>query len=106
MLNFLMIYYLFVFIFVGIAGTLAMVEFDDIIPYNGKINFLKLVFMYQYALYRLTEDSISTVGIIILEILTTLSVWFLNVIVLICICMYYIGLFICKRFYFVFRKRR
>lgn len=106
MFSFLMLYYLMVFIFVGIGGTLSIVCDTDVVPYSGKPNFLKLIFMYQYAVYKLTEDSISIVGIILLEILTTLSVWFLNIFIIICVCVLYIGLFICKVFYFIFRKRR
>ena len=107
MLNFLMLYYLLVFIFVGIGCTLAITsDYDEIVSRSGKVNFLKLIFMYQYAVYQLTKDNINTVGIILLEILTTLSVWFLNILVLIVICVCYIGLFICRAFYFVFRKRR
>lgn len=105
MIGFLMIYYVMVLVFVGIGGTLSLVDNDDIIPYRGRPNFLKLIFMYQYAVYKLAKDSINIVGIILLELLTTLSVWFLNMIIVICICIYYIGLFICKGLYFVFRKR-
>lgn len=106
MFNFLILYYLLVFVFVGIGGTMTLMCDDYILPYSGKVNFLKLIFMYQYAVYKLAEDSISIVGIILLEILTTLSVWFLNIFVLICVCVWYIGLFIYKAFYFIFRKRR
>lgn len=106
MFSFLILYYLMVFIFVGIGGTITLMCDNYIIPYSGKVNFLKLIFMYQYAVYKFAKDDISIVGIILLELLTTLSVWFLNVLVLIVLCMYYIGLFICKVFYFIFRKRR
>lgn len=101
-----MLYYLMVFIFVGIGGSLAIADDRDIMPYSGKVNHLKLTFMYQYAVYKLAKDDISIAGIILLELLTTLSVWFLNILVLIVLCTYYIGLFICKLFYFIFRKRR
>ena len=106
MINFIMFYYIIVLVLVGIAGTLSIMDDRDIIPYSGKVNYLRLIFMYQYTVYKLAKDHISIVGIILLELLTTFSVWFLNMTVLIGICIYYIGLFICRVFYFVFRKRR
>lgn len=106
MFNFLMLYYIMVLVFVGIGGSLAIIEYRDIMPPSGKVNYLKLIFMYQYTVYRLSKDNINIIGIILLEILTTFSVWFLNIFIIILICVYYIGLFICRAFYFVFRKRR
>lgn len=106
MFDFLILYYVMVLVFVGIGGPLALADDRDIIPYSGKVNHLKLIFMYQYAVYKLAKDDISIAGIILIELLTTFSVWFLNVLVLIVLCTYYVGLFICKLFYFIFRKRR
>ena len=106
MINVLMIYYVFVMVFVGIGGTLKIIADTDIVPDNGKVNLLKFIFMYQYIVYELAEDSISIAGIILLEILTTFSVWFLNITLLIVFCLVHVGFFICKAFYFVFRKRR
>ena len=95
------IYYFFVFLLVGIAGSItAMSDFDVM---SG--NKLKLIFMYQYMVYELAKEDLNIVGIIILEIFTTFSVWFLNIIIFIIVCLYYMLLAICKLFYFIFKKR-
>lgn len=95
------IYYILVFALVGICGSLFAVNECDILSQN----IFKQIFMYQYAVYEIAKDNINLAGIIILEILTTFSVWFLNVIVFIVICLYYILLAIWKLFYFIFKKR-
>lgn len=105
MFDLLMFYYLMVLIFVGIGGTLAITSDTYVISDDCKVNLLKFIFMYQYAVYKLTEDDFNIAGIILLELLTTLSVWFLNIAIVILICAYYVVMFICKLFYFVFRKR-
>lgn len=100
-MNILGIYYLLVFLLVGIAGSITAMEDFDVMSGNK----LKLVFMYQYMVYELAKENLSIAGIIILEIFTTFSVWFLNVIIFIIICLYYIFLAVWKLFYFVFKKR-
>ena len=97
----LKLYYNIILILVGIFGSLWIyVEYDTICR-----NKLKLIFMYQYAVYRLAEENINLVGLIILEILTTFSVWFLNAIILIIICIYYILSTLRNVFCFLFKKR-
>lgn len=100
-MNILGIYYLIVFVFVGICGSLFAIDECDILSKS----ILKKIFMYQYAVYEIAKDDINLVGIIILEILVTFSVWFLNVIIFVIICLYYLLAAICKLFYFVFKKR-
>ena len=95
------IYYLLVFLLVGIAGSITAMDNFDVMSGNK----LKLIFMYQYMVYKLANENLNIVGIIILEIFTTFSVWFLNVIIFVVICLYYVLLVICKVFYFVFKKR-
>jgi len=100
-LNILGLYYLFVFISVGIGGSLALTsDFEELFK-----NKLKLIFMYQYALYKITEDQLNIAGIIILETLLTISVWFLNVLVFVILCLWYILSAVWDLFYFVFKKR-
>ena len=94
------LYYLFVFVLVGIGGSLALIN-DDVL--NG--NKLKLIFMYQYAVYQLAKDDLNIIGILILEIITTFSVWFLNILILVFMCLWYILSAIWDLFYFCFKKR-
>lgn len=101
MIEVLEMYYAFIFIFVGVLGSIVMIDFYDEI--HGSI--IKTVFMYQYAVYELTKDKLNEFGILILETITTLSVWFLNVIIFIIICLYHILRLICKLFYLIFKKR-
>ena len=100
-MNILGIYYLLVFLLVGIAGSITAMEEFDVMSRNK----LKLIFMYQYMVYELAKEDLNIAGIIILEIFTTFSVWFLNVIIFIIVCLYYIFLAVWKLFYFVFKKR-
>lgn len=104
-MQFLGLYYLFIFIFLGIGGSLSFIsdnisDFDDLFK-----NKLKLIFMYQYMLYEIAEDKLNIAGIIILEILLTLSAWFLNLFVFVILCLWYILSAIWGLFYFVFKKR-
>lgn len=100
-MNILGIYYLLVFLLVGIAGSITAMDNFDVMSGNK----LKLIFMYQYMVYELAKGNLNIAGIIILEIFTTFSVWFLNVIIFVVICLYYVLLAICKVFYFIFKKR-
>lgn len=99
-MNFLLFYYLMIAIFVGIGGTIALID-----PVVYSRNVFRTIFMYQYAVYELTKDKFNTVGIIILELLTTLSVWFLNIFIAGLLCLWFILSLVCKGFYFIFRKR-
>lgn len=99
-LNILQLYYLFVLVIVGLGCSLTLIN-DDLLHGNK----LKLIFMYQYAVYQLTKDELNKIGILILEIITTLSVWFLNIIIFVIMCMWYILSAIWDLFYFCFKKR-
>ena len=96
----LYIIYLF-FLFIGIGGTLSCINFEEELLKNK----LRLIFMYQYALYQIAKDDLNLTGIIILEILLTISAWFLNVAIFVFICLWYIFSTIWNLFYFVFKKR-
>jgi hypothetical protein len=100
-IDIIMLYYLFVLIFVGIGGSLTVVSDFDILSQS----MLKQIFMYQYVVYKLASEHLNLAGIIILEILTTLSVWFLNIIIFLFICLWHILSAIWDLFYFCFKKR-
>jgi hypothetical protein len=100
-LKILQLYYLFVLIFIGIGGSLHLLD-------NGLLyekNKLKLIFMYQYAVYQLASEHLNAAGILILETITTFSVWFLNILILVVMCLWYILSAIWDLFYFCFKKR-
>ena len=99
-LSILGLYYLFVFIFVGIGASLSLM--DEVLYERNK---LKLIFMYQYAVYQLSKDKLNAAGILILETITTLSVWFLNVLIIVFMCLWYILSGIWNLFYWCFKKR-
>ena len=100
-LQILQLYYLFVFVFVGIGASLHLLDTGLLYEKNK----LKLIFMYQYAVYQLAKDNLNTAGILILETITTLSVWFLNILILVFMCLWYILSARWDLFYFVFKKR-
>lgn len=100
-LQILQLYYLFVLIFIGIGRSLHLLD-------NGLLyekNKLKLIFMYQYAVYQLAKDDLNAAGILILETITTFSVWFLNILIIVVMCLWYILSAIWDLFYFCFKKR-
>lgn len=99
-LSILQLYYLFVFVFVGIGFTLHVL--NDNLLYGNK---LKIIFMYQYFVYMLAENKLNIAGILILETITIFSVWFLNILILVFMCLWYILSAIWDLFYFVFKKR-
>ena len=100
-LQILQLYYLFIFVFVGIGASLYPLDTGLLYEKNK----LKLIFMYQYAVYQLAKDNLNAAGILILETITTLSVWFLNILILVILCAWYILSAIWDLFYFVFKKR-
>ena len=108
-LNILMPYYFFIFVAVGVLGSLVInldgtiYEVDDILI--DKHDFIKCVFMYQVASYQFLREEINFCGIVILEILITASVWFLNIMVFSILIIILILKAICHMFYIVFRKR-
>lgn len=105
----IIIYYAVIFVAVGIIGTLIIALTDEIFRLDdvllNKKDFVKCIFMYQVAIKMLLEYDINTAGILILEILTTLSVWFLNIIVfailVVCLILKGIG----YGFWPIFRKK-
>ena len=99
-LNILQLYYLFVLVIVGIGCSLILIN-DDLLHGNK----LKLIFVYQYTVYQLTKDELNKIGILILETITTFSVWFLNILILIVMCAWYILSAVWDLFYFIFKKR-
>ena len=100
-LQILQLYYLFVFVFVGIGGSLILLD-EGLLHERNK---LKIIFMYQYAVYQLSKDKLNAAGILILETITTLSVWFLNVLVIVFMFLWYILSAIWNLFYWCFKKR-
>lgn len=102
-------YYMFVFVFAGVAGSFAITLSEEVYDMdnclNNKTDFIHCIFMYQFAIKYLLEDQINTVGIVILELLTTLSVWFLNIGIffILLFCLLLKG--ICYGFWLIFRKR-
>ena len=95
--------------FVGVWGSLIIYldesVFDDNNILSNKHEFIKCVFMYQVALYQFLREEINVCGIVILEILITASVWFLNIMVFGILIIILILKVICHMFYIVFRKR-
>ena len=100
-LSILGVYYLFVFIFVGIG--VSMLLLDNNLLYER--NKLKIIFMYQCAVYQLSKDKLNVAGILILETITTFSVWLLNILIIVFMCLWYILSGIWDLFYFCFKKR-
>lgn len=109
LINVLSLYYLFIFIFVGLGASATIVASVDVFDFDkvlsSKKEFIRCVFMYQIALWKYLSDDINTTGMIILEIITTLSVWFINMIVLLGLITAMIIKGICKLFYLLFKKR-
>ena len=102
-------YYILIGIIVGVMGSLAISISDEIyemdLVLTDKEEFVRCVFMYQFTVYELLKDEIKKTGIIILEILTTLNVWFLNIFIFVIVgCLWIIKL-ICYLFWLIFRKR-
>ncbi len=110
--NFLLVlgvYYVFVLIFVGFIGSL-LISAEDICEIEdclkNKQDFIRCIFMYQYTVAILLDEyGINKVGIVIVEILTTFSVWFLNVLIFAVLCFGLLLKGIGYLFWLVFRKR-
>lgn len=107
-INGIFFYYFFIFVFIGYVGTFA-ISISDLVfeiesVLKSKSDFIRCVFMYQFAVYELLSDCINTKGIIILEIITTLSVWFLNIIVFLLLVTLSILKNICILFYKLFNR--
>lgn len=102
-------YYLVVFVFVGWIGSIVILSMEEVLDSDEILSnpkdFFRCVFMYQLQMKVFLEDYINAVGIVIVEILTTLSVWFLNVgvFLLLLFCLLIKG--VCYGFWLIFRKR-
>lgn len=84
LIMFYMVYLVFSAIFAGIAGgfSLALIEFYDMDScLTSTKEFFKCVFQWQVFVLR-ADEYVNKAGVIILEVLTTLSVWHLNLLVL------------------------
>lgn len=91
MMNLLLLYYIFIFCFVGVFCSLPIADQEEVCDItkvlNSADNFIKCIFMYQIFVWKLAHKNINSIGLILLEILVTASVWFLNIgISLILIC--------------------
>ena len=111
MVEILAVYYTFIFIYVGILCPLVVFfngdkvyKMEEIL--SSKKHFIRCIFMYQFAIYDFFSDYINKVGITILEILTTVSVWFLNIIIFTLLCVSMILKWLCIGFYKVFKNNK
>lgn len=68
--------------------------------------FWRYVFIYQYSAYKFSKDELSTIGMIILEIIITLCTFASSVYIFISMGMLEIFLAICHLFFLIFKKRR
>lgn len=110
MINIISAYYAFIIIFVGILASLLITVSDKEIydihkVFVSKSQFFKCVFMYQISVWEWLSKDINLAGMIILEILTTLSVWFLNLFILLFLVMILILKYICLLFCIIFKKK-
>lgn len=101
--------YILINIIVGVIGSMVISLSDEIyemdLVLTDKNEFVRCVFMYQFTVYELLKDEINKTGIIILEVLTTLNVWFLNVLIFAVTVFLRIVKLICHLFWLIFRKR-
>ncbi len=107
---FLTFYYAFIFVVVGFPGTLVIGLCEEVFDFEeclrNKHDFVRCVLMYQYAVAIILDMyGINKVGISIVEILTTLSVWFLNIIIFAILCFLFVLKGICYLFWIIFRKK-
>lgn len=109
MINLMWAYYTFVFIIVGFIGSFTLsisgevYNIDEVL--TSKQQFIKCIFMYQVAIWESLSEDINIIGMMILEILTTLSVWLLNVLVFLILIVLLILKCVCFSFYMIFEKR-
>ena len=84
LIMFYMVYLVFSTIFAGIAGglMLALLEFYDMGSCLHSVKeFFRCVFQWQVFVLN-SSEYVNRTGVIVLEVLTTLSVWHLNLLVL------------------------
>lgn len=87
----------------GISISDDIFCFEEVL--KNKNEFIKCVFMWQFGIYYLLEETINILGIIILEIVLTMLVIPFNLLVLIICITLLILKCICMLFYFTFRKK-
>lgn len=103
------LYYLMVFIFVGWMGSIVILSMEEVLDSDEILSnpkdFVRCIFMYQLQIKVFLEDYINVVGLIIVEVFTTLSVWFLNIgiFLILLFCLLIKG--ICYGFWLIFRNR-
>lgn len=109
-LDIIFAYYFFIFVIVGLLGSLFISMegnvYDDNRILSDLSEFIKCVFMYQVDAYKELNKEINIIGIVILEILITISVWFLNVMIFLCLIIVLILKMICNLFLTVFKIKK
>lgn len=112
-------------LFLGGFGILIYIDNNNEIKevFHSIKAFVKCVFMYQVLVWGLTNENLNKVGVIILELITTLAFWSMNVIIFFALCAIFIirlitfglyRIYMCIRFvivlialgyYKIFKKR-
>lgn len=104
---FVLIYTLsFVFAIVSALGIGVSDEvFDFEMVLRNKSDFIRCVFMWQFAVYEYLNEEINAAGIVILEIITTTLIFPENILAfaILLVCLLLKG--IAVAFYKIFRKR-
>lgn len=107
--EFILTYFVYSFLICGVMLGVPIAisdwffEFEMVL--KSKSDFIRCVFMWQFAVYDLLNEWINRAGIIIAEILATLVALPMNIMVfaILVICLAIKGICVC--FYKVFRKR-
>lgn len=107
-MEFFVIIYVISLIFSIISALLIGADdevFDFEMALKRKRDFIRCVFMWQFAIYEYLNEELNTAGIVILEVLTTVLTLPMNIVAFteLCICLFIKG--ICILFYKVFQKR-
>ena len=92
-------------IITGFAITLSDEVFDLEKALKSKSDFIRCIFMWQFAAYILLDELINKAGIIIVEVIITFVVLPMSIMIfaILVICLIIKG--ICILFYKIFRKR-
>ncbi len=92
-------------IITGFAITLSDEVFDLEKVLKSKSDFIRCIFMWQFAAYILLDELINKAGIIIVEVIITFVVLPMSIMIfaILVICLIIKG--ICILFYKIFRKR-
>ena len=86
----------------GIIIDAFIIDFDEVL--SDKNEMLKAIFMFQYAIYVLTKDCLKTSGIVILIVLATVYLGWMNVVIAIFLLVCFVFRFIGIGFYKLFKK--